>query len=698
MSETSSPPLNPPTAYGDLDGDLPAYVANGLIGLRVRPMALRTGMALVCGYSGEHPVRRIEAAANAPYPLAADLCLGGVWLSDANAAASALRQDYDFGSGELTSRFRVDLGGRQADVEVLTFCSRHDPTLACQEVAVTPSQGGEVGLRATIDARGADGRLARARRETAGEVNPAVDGILLWQSDGGLSTCGLAGIASVEGGAFGDPTRPAFQYGQYHTEFRGRARAGRTVRLRQIVSLVPDVMHANPDQHAARLAAKAADTGFDALRAANRAVWDELWKGRIRLLGASESWQGLADAAVFYLNCSAHRASPASTSIFGLATWHDYHYYYGHVMWDIEAFAVPPLCLLQPDAARSLLDYRSRCLDGARTNARLFGRRGLQFPWESAPRSGEESAPVPGTAAWHEDHVSLDVAHAFALHAWLTADAEFLRSQAWPVLSGVADWIVSRVTRTARGYEIGDSMGIAERQAPVHNAAFTNMAAVVVLRHAINAADQLGRAPDPIWSEIAEQMCLPRRGPAVVSHDDYRRDEEKGGTPDPLMGIFPFGYPLSPEQETATLNFYLGQAESYIGSPMLSALYGAWAARLGDRRQAARRLDQGYGGFVQGRFLQTLEYRTDRFPEQPRAGPFFANIGGFLTGLLFGFTGLRPSPGKPSDWIERDSCLPSGWRGIEVERLWLGGEPVSLSARQGRRPTLTPLAGLSQKA
>lgn len=225
-----------------------------------------------------------------------------------------------------------------------------------------------------------------------------------------------------------------------------------------------------------------------------------------------------------------------------------------------------------------------------------------------------------------------------------------------------------------------------------------DMAAVVVLRDAINAADQLGRAPDPIWSEIAEQMCLPRRGPAVVSHDDYRRDEEKGGTPDPLMGIFPFGYPLSPEHETATLNFYLGQAESYIGSPMLSALYGAWAARLGDRRQAARRLDQGYGGFVQGRFLQTLEYRTDRFPEQPRAGPFFANIGGFLTGLLFGFTGLRPSPGKPSDWIERDSCLPSGWRGIEVERLWLGGEPVSLSARQGRRPTLTPLAGLSQKA
>lgn len=689
MSDASSRPINPPTAYGDLGDELPAYVANGLIGLRVRPMALRAGMALISGYSGQHPVRRIEAAANAPYPLAGDLGLGGSWLSDADSAVSDLQQDYDFGSGELHSRFRVTLGGREAAVEVLTFCSRHDPTLACQEIAVTLSQGGEIALRAGIDARGADGRLMRESRE-APEEGPVVDGALLWQSGGGLSTCGLAYVATVEGGDFGEAERSAFQYGQFHSVFRGRARGGRTVRLRQIVSLVPDVMHATPDQHAARLAAKAAHDGFEGLRAANRDVWDEVWKGRIRLVGASDRWQALADAAVFYLNCSTHGASPASTSIFGLATWHDYHYYYGHVMWDIEAFAVPPLCLLQPEAARSLLDYRSRSLQGARHNARLFGRRGLQFPWESAPRSGEESAPIPGTAAWHEDHVSLDVAHAFALHAWLTGDDEFLRAKAWPVLSGVADWISSRAIRSAKGYEIRASMGIAEREQPVENAAFTNMAAAVVLREAIAAAERLGRHADPVWFEIAERMILPRRGPVVVSHDGYRKDEEKGGTPDPLMGIFPFGYPMSADDEAATLAFYLQQADGYIGSPMLSALYGAWAARLGDRGQALRLLDEGYGQFIQGRFLQTLEYRADRFPEQPRAGPFFANIGGFLTGLLFGFAGLRCGWGPSGDWLDRDASLPKGWRGIEVERLWLGGKPMSLSARHGARAKIAP--------
>src|SRR4029079_16966457 len=142
---------------------------------------------------------------------------------------------------------------------------------------------------------------------------------------------------------------------------------------------------------------------------------------------------------------STHASSPASTSMFGLATWHDYHYYFGHVMWDIETFCVPPLIFLQPHAAQGILDYRVRNLESARNNARLMGRRGLQFPWESAPSTGEEAAPMPGSAAWREDHASLDIARAFALCADVTGDDAFLRDKAWPVLSGVAEWVKSRV-------------------------------------------------------------------------------------------------------------------------------------------------------------------------------------------------------------------------------------------------------------
>jgi protein-glucosylgalactosylhydroxylysine glucosidase len=299
------------------------------------------------------------------------------------------------------------------------------------------------------------------------------------------------------------------------TTYSFRCRSGLRYRLRHITSIVCSAMHHQPDQHAVRLAAKARFDGFETLRAANRAIWNELWKGRIHLVGAEKRWQALADAAFFYLNSSVHASSPASTSIFGLATWHDYHYYYGHVMWDIETFAVPVLTVLQPEAAESILNYRFRTLGAARDNARLMGRRGLQFAWESAPSTGCEAAPLPGTAAWHEDHVSLDVTRAFAFYAHVCGENDFLRDKAWPVMSSVSEWLTTRVAKTRRGYEVRASMGIAEREDPAKNAAFTNMASVVVLRDALSTAKQLGRQANPKWRLIADAMVVPLRGKVI---------------------------------------------------------------------------------------------------------------------------------------------------------------------------------------
>ena len=177
-----------------------------------------------------------------------------------------------------------------------------------------------------------------------------------------------------------------------------------------------------------------------------------------------------------------------------------------------------------------------------------------------------------------------------------------------------------------------------------------------------------------------------------MSHDGFQPDEEKGGTPDPLMGVYPLGFDMEPEVEAATLKFYLGLREGYIGSPMLSALYGVWAAYTGDRALSAELMEDGYGRFCVGRFMQTLEYREDVFPEQPRAGPFFANLGGFLLGLLTGFPGLQPGWGDAQGWARRPVTLPEGWTAIEIERIWIGGRPYKLIARQGaERAQMTPL-------
>lgn len=675
-------PLSPPPVKGAGRRELPAYVSNGLIGLRVREIALSAGMALVNGYAGEHEERRIEAAAVAPYPVAADLALGGIWLSDTLHCVRELEQAYDFSAGELRSRFVFDLGGASARVEVISFCSRASPTLVCQETVFEVDRAIEISVRVIVDATSVPGRALREMRQTPGENEPACDGALLWESPGGFSTVGIAYTSELLG-ADCDPAKPPFMRDRLYTEYRFKGVPGRRYRLRQIVSVLPRAMHSQPDRQAVRLCAKAKNDGFDVLRRENRDAWKELWKGRIKLVGADQRWQQLADAAFFYMNSSVHSSSPASTSIFGLATWHDYHYYYGHVMWDIETFCVPPITFSQPGAAAAILDYRFRNLEAAHRNADLMGRRGAQFPWESAPGAGEETAPLPGTASWHEDHASLDVALAFALFASCGDDVRFAEEKAWPVIAAVADWVVSRLHRTRGGYEFLASMGIAERQKPADRAAFSTMSAVVVLRAATRLADRLGRPKNPSWAEIASALLLPLRDKVVVSHEGYRRDEEKGATPDPLMGVWPLAYEMSPEVERATLEFYLEQAGTYIGAPMLSALYGVWAARAGDRSLSLRLLDEGYGQFVKGRFLQTLEYRPDRFPEQPQAGPFFANMGGFLSGLLLGFTRLEPGADNLEDWPKGPVILPAGWSAIEVERLWIRGRPVRLTARHG---------------
>lgn len=661
---------------------MPAFVSNGVIGLRVRSDPLVAGAALLSGYAGEHPEKRIEAAAVAPYPLACEIALDNVWSSDEPVRVEIGDQSYDFATGELTSRAVFRIGEKCVRLETLTFCSREHPSLACQEVLLTVDAACDLGVRSLLDARGVDGRMVRWLRDTPGEEKPACDGAMRWQGPGAVGCCGLAYVTELIGAEV-KPSLPPPKAEVLGSDYRFRARAGRRYRLRQIVSLVPGVMHTRPEEHAVRLVAKARADGFERLRAGNRAQWVEIWKGRIVLVGADAKWQALADAAFFYINSSTHSSSLASTSMFGLATWRDYHYYYGHVMWDLEAFVVPVLSVLQPHAARGLLDYRSRNLEGARNNARLWGRQGLQFPWESSPTTGEETAPLPGTGAWHADHVTLGVARAFAVHTFLTGDERYLKDNAWPVLAGVAEWLETRLRRTTRGVEFPQAMGVAERSEPADNAAYTNMAAKLVLDYAVAIAERLQETPGPKWSELARDLVLPMKGKVVIAHDGYTPGEEKGATPDPLMGVFPLDFRLEPEVEAATLKFWLERADDYVGAPMLSPLYGAWAARTGDRRLAARLLEEGYAKFCAGRFMQTLEYRPDKHPEQPRAGPFYANMGGFLASLLFGFAGLEPSLEAPAAWARRPVCLPEGWEAIEVERLWVHGRPARLTARQG---------------
>lgn len=696
-----SAPLSPPPITQSGSNDLPPYVSNGLIGLRVLDLPLLPGVVMVSGYAGQHSELDIEAAAEAPYPIAGDLVLDGIRLTLVPQQAEFLDQAYDFSNGELTTRFRFRADGATATVEVLTFCSRERPSLVLQEVSIEVDAAADVELRALVDTTRIHGRFATRHTRTPGKDADAVDGSMEWESLGALATVGVAYATEF----LGEPsaTKRIAPWGtesDLATDWRFHARAGRRYRLRQMAAVVPNVLHHDPDHQAVRLVAKASADGWERLRDENRAQWADLWRGRILIDADDRRWQELADAAFFYLNTSVHPSAPSSTSMYGLAAWNDYHYYYGHVMWDVEFFGVPPLLLLQPDAARAVLEFRTQTVDAARSNAKLNGRKGLQFPWEAGMLHGEEASPGAGHASWHEDHVSLDVAWALAQYGHATGDAAFVADHAARILAGVADWTTSRITRTGRRYDWRETMGIAERKTATDNDAFTIMLAKRVLGEAISSAERLGHPVPERWRDVRAGLA-PRVSPhigAVMSHDGFNPGEEKGSTPGPLAGIFPVWFELDRAVEQATLRYYLDLAPGYVGSPMLSPFYGVWACWAGDRRLAATLYEQGYAELVGGRFLQTLEQSPTRFPDKPPSGPFFANIGAFLMGLLYGLPGLRVTADDPAAWPTRPIVLPAGWRSIEVERAWARGKPARIIARHGADRAEVAVGGRRRRA
>jgi hypothetical protein len=201
--------------------------------------------------------------------------------------------------------------------------------------------------------------------------------------------------------------------------------------------------------------------------------------------------------------------------------------------------------------------------------------------------------------------------------------------------------------------------------------------------------------PPEAWEAVADALVMPIDPTSRVlrNHDGYEIDEPKGGTPEGAGAIWPQGWPAPEDVERATYRFAVEQqAPRYVGTPMMSTLFPVWAARLGRREAAMDLLERGYAAFVDDPFLGPDEFvSVER--SKPQANPMFANLGGYLTGLLFGFPSMQLGNGDPSTWLERDVALPGDWTEIGVERLWARGSPVRLEARHGERARLIPESG-----
>ena len=211
------------------------------------------------------------------------------------------------------------------------------------------------------------------------------------------------------------------------------------------------------------------------------------------------------------------------------------------------------------------------------------------------------------------------------------------------------------------------------------------MSAAMSLRAALDCAEMINEPGPDLWREIADGLVLSRdrRRGAILNHDGATLREPQGGVPEGAAGLFPVGYRVDPGTALATYRYAaVEQSPLYVGAPMLSALLPAFAARAGEAVLARDLLETGYGEFINDPFLEPDEYPRSRI-DRPRASPMFANLSGYLTSVLYGFTGLQLNPGSPDSWALHPVRLPEGWRAINVDRVWVRGRVHSLEARSG---------------
>ena len=185
-------PISPEPVVGVSPDYLPAYLSNGVIGLRVRDVPLRPGVATVSGLEGVHPEARVACVPQAPYPLAGDIQLGSVWLSSLWQSVHDVEQRYDFATGELHSHFEFGYEGFGGSVDVVTFCCRSHPYLVAQETTSTVLSACDVSVAAGIDPTGVPGRWLERRTSVPGIDADDVDGSMLWETLGAMASCGTA--------------------------------------------------------------------------------------------------------------------------------------------------------------------------------------------------------------------------------------------------------------------------------------------------------------------------------------------------------------------------------------------------------------------------------------------------------------------------------------------------------------------------
>ena len=287
----------------------------------------------------------------------------------------------------------------------------------------------------------------------------------------------------------------------------------------------------------------------------------------------------------------------------------------------------------------SLIMYRYNRLDQAALKAQYFNNSGYQFPWESA-FTGAEVCPGgydgPNQEGKYELHITGDIGFALKQYWDVTGDVNWLQSIGYPMISGIADFWVSRSTplpTNTSQFGINMVQPPDEYHWPVNNSVYTNVVASLAINFAIEAAGILGETPGSDWSNVADNLVVLFDEELQIhpEYDGYTNEVVKQA--DVILLGFPLLYDMPAQVRANDLIFY--EPLTDLGGPAMTwAMFAIGWIDLGNYTKAAELFLQGYAN-IQAPF--------NVWQETPTGGTvnFITGAGGFLQSVVFGQTGLR---------------------------------------------------------
>jgi trehalose/maltose hydrolase-like predicted phosphorylase len=335
------------------------------------------------------------------------------------------------------------------------------------------------------------------------------------------------------------------------TTARVRLPAGAVLRVVKVVAhgWAGQVVRDELEASLADLLVDGVRTGWDRLRAGQRAVLDDFWAhADVQVEGDAELQQAVR-FALFHVFQAAAQATDRGIPAKGLTgTGYD-----GHTFWDTEVFVMPVLNHVWPEAAADSLRWRHRMLPAARDRARELGLAGATFPWRTI--TGRESSGYwpAGTAAVH---LNADIADAAVRHLHATGDEDLAPVVVDLVVETARSWVVLGREDSEGRFHVDGVTGPDEYSALVDDNAYTNLMAQANLRAAVDLvktypdrAAALGVTEDEVadFNRLADAVHVPRDPETGIHAQDEGSTQRKrwdfdATTPEqyPLADSFPY--------------------------------------------------------------------------------------------------------------------------------------------------------------